>query len=367
MKKHFYLLLISIVFVMNTSAQEGDSIIIYRAEFEELEKIKIKPGDQKIIHRLPITVDIGFGPVLSYLFEIPTIKSDKPPVYQFSSLLVGNTFYAPLYILLDENYNIIDIIDEELNITPNPLKNDAQITEIIIDPPIKYILQTSYLGDVKERFDHEITTNNSVGIYTGSTMVFIPVGSSTFNTKVSYSKTPKTKLITPVGKNIEIFERTTGLYTKLGVDFGGARVANNTNGDDYRVGGGAVMLLGYSHIIHGSCFSVSGGLGYRYQGAQERDASNQGGLLESVAYFQTKYINIGVGGQFDFANKIRDEEGEIYKFGSEIGPKVVLDIKFTKEVSMGLEYIHMDFTDTRNKMYSGNRLMLSVKLHSGSL
>jgi len=352
---------------MNTSAQEGDSIIIYRAEFEKLEKIQIKPGEQKIIHSLPITVDIGFGPVLSYLFETPTIKSDKPPVYQFSSLLMGNTFYAPLYVLLDENYHIIDIIDEELNITPNPLKNDAQITEIIIDPSIKYILQTTYLGDVKERFDHETTTNNSVGIYTGSSFVFVPVGSSTFSTKVSYAKTPKTKLITPVGKSTEIFERTTGIYTKIGVDFGGSKVANNSNGDDYRAGGGAVFLLGYSQIIHGSCFSVSGGLGIRYQGAQEGDASNQGGLLESVVYFQTKYINIGVGGQYDFANKITDEERNIYKFGSEIGPKVVLDIKFTKEVSLGLEYIHMDFTDTRNKMYSGNRIMLSVKIHSGSL
>jgi len=352
--------------IISLNAQETNNIKIERPVFEKFEKIIIRNGEQKIIHSLPIIIDVGYGSVNSYLFELRDIKSEENQVFKFSSIVNKNEFYAPTYILLNKDYQMISIIDDEINIKSNGLSNPSQTTDININSNVKYILQTTKVIEDSASFDHQSESANLVGIYTGSSMVYVPMGSTSSTREIVFSKTPKTKVLSPIGKNIQPLQRDIGIYGSIGVNFGGERVADNPDGDDYRAGGGAVFMFGYSHIMFRSSFTVRAGVGYRYQGSKKGNASNQGGIGEAVLSFQTRYISFGIGGNYDFANKIVDMENKSYRFNNQIGPKAVLDIRFGSMITMGLEYIMTNYTTT-NSSYRGNQIALSVKFFSGSL
>ncbi|MCK9452679.1 MAG: hypothetical protein M0Q90_13380 [Bacteroidales bacterium] len=125
------------------------------------------------------------------------------------------------------------------------------------------------------------------------------------------------------------------------------------------------MTLGYSHSLLSSNFVGRYGAGIRYQGSKDGDARNFGYLSEIIISYQTRYINLGVGGQIDFGNSIIDLDGKKYNFETAIGPKLILEGRFNGIGSIGLEYILMNFVTTEDEKYSGNRIGLSVKFFFG--
>lgn len=345
------------------SGQENSDFSIDKVAIAKINPILLKHGMQQNIKKKAVEIDFGNGPTLSYLFKLP--EQEITQEFQFISMVRQKKIYPSIYILLDENLEVISIIGDEIKLDNIYLGALGQVSKINISPDIKYILQTQIISDEQSDIEYIDQQTNNIGVPVGNTYMVIPVGTKQVTRKFGLANTPKTQIHAPFNKSKKPILRTTGIYMGVGVDFGGEKVALNTNGDDYRAGGGAAFVLGYSQILNHSRFSLRGGIGYKYQGNQEGDASNQGGFMEAIIVWQTKNINLGIGGQYDFSNKIKTEEGDIIPFENEFGPKFLLEYKW-QMLTFGAEYILMDFNH-KSTQYHANRFGFSIKFFSGSL
>jgi len=364
MKKNilFFLFVFISVFI---SGQENHNIIIDKEAIAKIDPILIKHGMQQNIKKEAVFIDIGQGPILSYLFQLPEQELDTIQEFQFISMVKQNKIYPSVFLLLDEKFDLLDLVEEDIELESIYLGGLGQVTKINRSPNIKYIIQTQIVSKDQNKIEYIDEFSNSIGVPAGNTYIIVPVGSTLVTRKFDVANTPKTQVHIPFKKSKHPMLRTTGIYLGMGVDFGGEKVALNTNGDDYRAGGGCAFVLGYSQILFNSRFSFRGGIGYKYQGNMENDASNQGGLFESIIVLQTQYINLGLGGHYDFSNRIKTEEGEQISFQNQFGPKFLLEYKW-QMITFGVNYILMDFIH-QNVHYNANRLGISIKFFTGSL
>lgn len=330
---------------------------------ESATKILLTFGQQDFIRQKPFKMNIGYGEANCLLFEIPELRNDSLTL-EFKSLVYKSQIFYPIFIKLNDKYEVQEVIMGNLEIEGSELYGMYDESIINIDKTTRYILITTDTALVSKSMTHVYETQSSTAIYTGSTPIFIPV-SSIASKEIIMSDTPRLLVWVPFAKNRKIFKRENGIYWGLGASFGGEKVADNPNGDNYRAGGGAIITLGYTHSILSSNFVGRYGAGFRYQGNKDGDARNLGYLSEVILTYQTRYVNLGIGGQIDMGNSTRDMEGNIFKFETAAGPKFVLEGRYEGILSVGLEYILMNFSTTENRDYKGNRLGVAVKFFLG--
>lgn len=350
--------------IFDTIKQIDYDFIIDKEILQKTPKILLTYGQQKLVKQEPFKMDIGHGNTNCLLFEAPILSRDSLTI-EFRSLVNRLQFFYPIIIKLNDKFEILEVINKEIEFEGSELFGLYFLNSIDIDESTRYILVTTISDLISKNITHIYEEQYSTAIYTGSTLIYVPTTKSTVSKNIVFTDNPRISVWVASKNNKKIYRRESGVYWGFGVSFGGDEVANNPSGDNYRAGGGGKMTLGYSHSVFSSNFVGRYGVGIRYQGSKNGDARNLGYLSEILISYQTRYINLGVGGQVDFGNSIRDLDGKTYKFKTAIGPKLILEARFNGIGNIGLEYILMNFSTTENEKYSGNRIGFSVKFFFG--
>jgi hypothetical protein len=342
-----------------------DTLIHINAQnLEAAPRTILVPGQQGTLKSIPFKMDIGLGITNCILLEVPGFKKDSIYI-EIRSLVDKSLFFYPVILKLTSEFKLQDIIQESVRIDGSDINGMGFSSTIGIDMNTRYILITTDPSLVTKSFTHVYKQQNSIPFYTGSTLIIVPMPPATVYKDIVFSDVPKFIIQVPSGAGTIPFKRENGFYMGLGVSFGGDKVADNPGGDDYKVGGGGIMNVGYTHSIYSSNFVGRYGAGFRYQGNKDGDARNMGFLTEALITYQTRYINFGAGGQFDFASSIKNTEGKVFNFKPQVGPKFILEWRFKGIGNIGIEYIVMDCTTKDDKKYSGNRIGIMMRFFFG--
>ncbi|MEQ9164912.1 MAG: hypothetical protein RLO12_01535 [Fulvivirga sp.] len=365
--KYFLIVVFLIIYQVKSDGQNDPEIRLDKEQLKITNKELIKFGEQKRIESGLFSMDVGYGNVQNILFEIPQFKEKRMKRIRFSSVVKKNEFYYPIYIQLDSNYEVLKISKDMVDLSGGYLFSLEDRTDIQIDKETKFILLTTDSSLFSKGFEFLEKSQNMTSIYSGSTLVYVPTTYSYTSRDIKFSDEPIIRVIAPTnrGSNNPI-KREQGVYFGIAVSFGGDKVANNPSGDDYRAGGGAIFNLGYSQVLFSSNFVGRLGFGYRHQGSKDGNAVNRGFLGEAVITYQTRYINIGLGGHMDMSNSIRNLNGEKFDFVDRIGPKVITEYRFGGLGNLGLEYVFMDYETTKGVAYGGNRFHITMKFFLGN-
>ncbi len=306
-------------------------------------------------------MDPGYGKTSCLLFELPEIKTDQLSL-EFETLILNSRLFYPIFITLTSDYQIREIIKEELEIEGNPLTGMSHTSQIEVDNTVRYILVTTDSTLLPQSFSHMYESSGMRAVHTGTTPIFVPSSTQTEHEHIEFTDEPRLHVKVASARNREIFRREDGFYVGFGVNFGGEKVANNPGGDNYRAGGGGLITFGYSRSLFSSDFVGRAGAGYRFQGSYDGDARNRGIFLDLVFTWQTRHINIGAGGQLETANSIRDLQGNVTAFKTTVVPKFIMEYRLSDgTINMGAEYLPGTFTTTQNHPFSGNRFALALK------
>ncbi|MES2480275.1 MAG: hypothetical protein V4561_14415 [Bacteroidota bacterium] len=326
-------------------------------------KVMLKNGQQKRIKHKPFRLDIGYGETNCFLFEVPSFKKDSV-FLNIKSLVVKNKVYYPIFFTLNKDFQVIRMEKNAIEFEGSLLFGLYIRDHILVDKNTKYLLMVSDSSMISKNVDHQFDAQNSKAIYTGNSVIFTP-GNPGRSVKMTISDLPKVILEVPYFRRKKPFTREHGVYFGFGVCFGGEKVASNPDGDDYRVGGGAVFQLGYAQSLFSSPLVYRIGTGIRYQGSKNGVGRNLACPSEFVITYQTRYLNFGFGGQLETNNSTRDFNGKIFQFKPALGPKFLIEGKDRGVVNLSIEYILTNFKTTNNVLYSGNRIGFAFKFFFG--
>jgi hypothetical protein len=331
-------------------------------------KIQLDFGQQGEIDALPFKMDIGYGEASCLLFEIPSFKRDSLQI-EIRSLIENYELFYPIIVKLNSDFELQEIIKSTIRIEGTDFIDLGDLRLISADKSTKYLLITTDSSLINRKFPYfyEMNNVNILPIYTGTDMIYNSTySSSVIYNNITFSDKPRISIIVPTKMSKRPIRREDGIYFGLGTNFGGDKVLDNPGGDPYKAGGGAFICAGYSHPMHFLNFVGRYGIGYRYQGSKEGgNARNSGILSEAILVLQTNWINIGVGGQLDIANSVRDLKGQEVNFKTNLGPKFVLEYRYKGFGNLGLEYLLMDYSSTDNRKYNGNRIGVAMRFFFG--
>jgi hypothetical protein len=349
-----------LAFSQTESASASVEMTINSEDLRNAPKIKLRFGQQGQIRERPFLLDLGNGYAHSFLFELPALRKEVLKL-ELSSHLHNSMIYYPVIVKLNDNFEIQELIKEELDISGTPAHRAEHTSFIEVDNTTRYILLTTDPAMKGKSVIHFYESSEMLAVHTGITPIFVPSASRQQFSQYKFTTIPQISIRVASANNREIFRREQGYYFGLGAAFGGEKVADNPGGDSYRAGGGATISLGFGRSVFSSDFVMRFGLGMRYQGSQQGKGSNRGIFTEIMATWQTPEINIGLGGQLDAANSVTDSEGKIIAFRPALGPKISLEYRVAGMGNIGLEYLPVSFNTTNNVRYSGNRIALAMK------
>ena len=148
-------------------------------------------------------------------------------------------------------------------------------------------------------------------------------------------------------------------FMGLGVWFGGDRVANNPDGDNYDAGSGAIMELGaFYQPFNNIELMHRNSVAYRYQGSKTGKGESSGLVLESSLSKEWTNIGVGAGFHVDLLNQVSDTDGNITKFKNSIGPVVYVEWVESEKLSFVLKYLMVDYETMDGEEFSGNQFGL---------
>ncbi len=281
-----------------------------------------------------------------------------------NSFVVRHGLFYPIIIKLSREKEILEIIYSDLEIQGGDVFGQSLNHSIALDSLTKYLLITTdpELLDQKHYFEYE--ESNTGLVNADGAMIPVYAGTHITEDVVTFTDKPKIKVMVPFKNGKPIYKREAGFYFGIGAYLGGEKVEKASEEQYFRAGSGGVFPLGYCHSIGASRFVVRYGGAIRFQTGEHQSDYNLGLISESVLTYQTRHINYGIGGQYDFANSIK-ANGETYKFKPVFSPKFLLEARLGGYMNVGVEYVITDFKTDRNELFKGNRFGLFVRMFFG--
>lgn len=156
-------------------------------------------------------------------------------------------------------------------------------------------------------------------------------------------------------------ERSMNYYYDFGAWFGGDKIADNPDGDNYNAGSGAVFDFGVSFLLFEKYdLYTRNSIGYRYQGSETGSGRNKGLVLESSIVKELRYYNLGFGLHADIASSTSDYFGFETEFQDAFGPFVSFEYMIDYGLGFGLKYHMLDYTSVDGVEYSGDQAGLFI-------
>lgn len=359
-----YLFIISIFFTEIIFAQEEQIVIeLNQEQLEHMHQEKLIYGQQSFMDLGEDSLDIGLGKTRGLLLEVPELSKDSLYI-DISSFVYRHNLYYPIVIKLSRNKELQEIIQGDITITGGDVFGQSIKYLVGIDTSTHFLLVTTDPELFSTKHYFEYSDVNSGVMDAGGTMVPVNMGSYIVEDVVTITDEPKLKVMLPFKNGKPIYKRETGVYFGIGFLFGGEAVAEASEEQDFRAGGGGVFAFGYSHAIGASNVVARYSTGIRFQTGQEQ-RDNSFGLIGDIGLtYQTRHINFGIGGQYDFANTIK-AAGETYKFKPVLSPKLLLEGRLGGYMNVGLEYIFTQFETKEKETFDGNRFGLYIRMFFG--
>ena len=154
-------------------------------------------------------------------------------------------------------------------------------------------------------------------------------------------------------------------FMGLGVWFGGDKVANNPDGDNYDAGSGAIMELGaFYQPFQNMEIMHRNSVAYRYQGAKTGKGESSGVVLETSLSKEWTNIGLGAGFHVDLMNQVSDTDGNKTKFKNSIGPVIYAEWVASEKLNFVFRYLMVDYEAEDGTGFSGNQfgVFLLVKM-----
>ncbi len=342
--------IILVCITVSVSAQDSP-IKIPKEELRNLKFEKLSKGTERFISAEPLRIDFGHGPAESYLFELPEYRKAGKEFIVDSRVFKGQ-FYYPIILILDENLELIQEVRQPIEFQQLTLSQQRFLTGDLLDENAKYLVITTDPTNFGKGVDYLVESSNSTPIYSGGTVIFVPGRTRQLLNTASISSEGKIKILLPFDFGESPQRRYQGFTFEFGIGFGGERIAENPDGDDYRAGGGAVFSAGYSKNFKGTPINWRVLGGFRYQGGQ---GTNQGFHFLPSLYLSTRYVNFGAGLQFDFGNSVKAPDGTKTSFTGATGLNIWLEGKLMETLGFNLFHISTEYEDSNSIVYSGSR------------
>ncbi|MCT4664202.1 MAG: hypothetical protein N4A45_03085 [Flavobacteriales bacterium] len=334
-------------------------IHIDKDKLKKAPKTQLKLEQQGKLNLKPFKVDVGFGEVNSFLLTLPKFRNETVE-FELKSIEHRKKYYYPIIIKLDKEFEIINIQKDTIELEGDEVYGISQTSKVSIDTNTSYILITTEKKILSKRITYSYSSQNLMPVSTGSSIIYVPSGQSYMNKKIYFSDDPKFYFQIPNKNGRKLFRKEQGIFFGFGAFLGGEKLGKT------QIGGGATMVLGAALHITGTSLVGRGEIGIRYQGSKDDKAENIGFFTAGVLTYQTKYVNLGFGGQYDFGSSITNTNGKKYNFVPQLGPKFLIEARLDGRLHLGVEYILMkEVKDKENRIYNGNRFSLMLRMFIG--
>lgn len=154
-------------------------------------------------------------------------------------------------------------------------------------------------------------------------------------------------------------EQSLSYHFDFGTWFGGDKLAQNPDGDDYKAGSGAVLGLGIDWELnqqHELFFRNN--LGYRYQGAKSGNGGNRGVVFETALVKQINQFNLVGGLHIDLNAVTKDYTGNRLEYDNAVGQYLGIEHMTFETWGFGIKYLVQEYELSNGAKVSGNQFGL---------
>ena len=275
----------------------------------------------------------------------------------------GNTLYYPVIALHDQFKNVTRIIQAPIKLEQlGPYKYGMKLF-VPFSPNDIYISLHTPQDLVGQKFKIDRTYSTVIPITSSGTTYY--VSSVNNQNSVTYQITNNgfVEFTLPEENSFSPQAQQSDWFFDIGVNFGGDTISNNPGGDNYKAGGGALLMAGYDWSLpEFKNFSYQLSSGIRYQGAEVGEGENFGWVSRLVLDYDFGEWHISAGVHVDLLSYNKDEFGVKNEIDDVIAPIVSAEWEMMPWMNLTVTYMSAEFKDQTGVIYEGNQFGLGLKM-----
>ncbi len=302
--------------------------------------------------------NIGYGAAPVILVRLPVIEKTKTAL--LSSYEVSGGFFYPIIVFADEHLKPLHEVRRFPDVHKTSYAGVKQEFELELYPEYRYLIITTDPELAGKELDYSFRQGTSSSMYINGYIVPVASGSYTITNSVKYGTEAKLHLSIPRSRQKRAQRNQDGFYINFGVNFGGETAAYNPDGDQYNVGGGAILGLGFAWqplIDSNIILRLSGG--FRIQGG---DGGNEGKIIDIAALSDIGPLYLGGGMHWDRDSRITNTDGFTTQFKPASGPTAFIEYKQSDTLNLRLMYTHISYESEFGEVFVGNTITLDMNL-----
>ena len=272
------------------------------------------------------------------------------------------TLFYPIITLYDRFKNARTAIRAPINLTHIGPYKEGIVLRVPFNEYDTFMSIHTPKDLVGQQFSIARGQNTIIPVMTNNGTYYVP--SATNEKLITYTLVDSgfVELTLPMdsGENPEYGQN--GWFVDFANNFGGDKIATNPGGDDYKAGGGVLMLFGYDKALEGVpnvSYQLSGG--FRYQGAQIGKGENFGVVSQLAVDYDFGLYHAGVGIQLDTLNYNKNELGQKTEFDDTVSPFIKAEWEVEPWLNITASYLFADYKDEYGKSYKGNQFGLGIR------
>lgn len=294
---------------------------------------------------------LGQHQVLATGLELP--HYDRNIRMDLQSLVEEQTVFYPAVILLDAQFDALEIYNNPVLISDTSSRNEGVYLQLEVDPETRYLVvftDAEWLG--RTLTQQPQTKRLIIGDSYVTDQTVLQQGS------YLTTDTPTLKLAIPARTESAPNYLHRGWEIGLGMDFGGDKVAENKQGEPYNAGAGAILYGGYA-IPASRRIETRARLGILYQGGE---GNSQGLVMQLDAGYHYPRWAAGAGLHIDIAHSIKDRDGTRTALDNTLSPRLFIEYKVTREMRFELAYKSATYHSDR-QTFNGDSLGVFMTYH----
>ncbi len=271
------------------------------------------------------------------------------------------TLFYPIITLYDQFKNVRSEIKSPINVKSIGAYKEGVEISIPFGPEDVYMSINMPQELVGQQFNITQNQNTVIPVFSNGSTYYVPSGNNQYSVTYTLMDKGFIELALPEENKFSPEYKQNGWYFDLGVNFGGDTIANNPGGDNYKAGGGALLMLGYDWPSNDD-FSYQVSTGFRYQGAQLGDGENFGLVSRVEADYDFGEYHLGIGLHLDILSHTKDEFGKKTKIDDSISPFISASWEMLPHINLTGTYMFAEFTDENDVVYKGNQFGLGLRM-----
>lgn len=293
-------------------------------------------------------------------FRLP--KEHKYHEIELSIAADNGRIYYPIVKIYDRFKNPTRVLRTPIQIVQlGPYKEGIKVS-IPFAPNDEFISISTAENLIGQSFTVERSGSTITPIILDGGTYYVPSVNVVNPIRYTFAKQGFAELLLPEDNKFSPEYQQEGWFFEMGVNFGGDTVANNPGGDDYKAGGGALLLMGYDWPSSWEDISWQASGGIRYQGAKVGEGENFGVIGRFAVDYDMGIFHTGFGLHLDMLGHTKDEYGHKTEFDSSIAPFLYIEWEMTPWFNLSASYMLAEFKDSNGKLYDGDQFGLGLKI-----